>query len=413
MNSHPGRMAGAEPLTARKTVPVWLLALVTFSGTLAMHIFVPALPAAATDLGASIGEMQMTVSLYIFGLAVGQLIYGPLSDRYGRRPVLMSGLVLYTLAGFAALFSPGVHALIVARLFQALGGCAGLVIARAIVRDTSTADDTAKRLAVMNLMVTVGPGLAPIAGGALAATLGWRSIFVALCALGVLNMLMTCKMVPETGRRNAEASMKSLSRDYLGLLRSPAFVGYAIGGGCATTSMYAFTAAAPFIVINELHRPATEVGICLALLIFGYWIGSIIATRLIGRIAMKPLMLVSNLVSIAAAIAFFGLTATGELGLLPMMAAIMVYTIGAGVASPNALTLAVSVNPKITGSASGLYGATQMAVGAVCTALAGIGGDPGFAAASVILGASLLAQSCLWIGVKATRIRAEAPAAAA
>ncbi len=413
MNSHPGRMAGAEPLTARKTVPVWLLALVTFSGTLAMHIFVPALPAAATDLGASIGEMQMTVSLYIFGLAVGQLIYGPLSDRYGRRPVLMSGLVLYTLAGFAALFAPGVHALIVARLFQALGGCAGLVIARAIVRDTSTADDTAKRLAVMNLMVTVGPGLAPIAGGALAATLGWRSIFVALCALGVLNMLMTWKMVPETGRRNAEASMKSLSRDYLALLRSPAFVGYAIGGGCATTSMYAFTAAAPFIVINELHRPATEVGICLALLIFGYWIGSMIATRLIGRIAMRPLMLVSNLVSIVAAIAFFGLAATGELGLLPMMAAIMVYTIGAGVASPNALTLAVSVNPKVTGSASGLYGATQMAVGAVCTALAGIGGDPGFAAASVILGASLLAQSCFWIGVKASRVRAEAPAAAA
>jgi DHA1 family bicyclomycin/chloramphenicol resistance-like MFS transporter len=138
-----------------------------------------------------------------------------------------------------------------------------------------------------------------------------------------------------------------------------------------------------------------------------------IATRLIGRIAMKPLMLVSNLVSIAAAIAFFGLAATGELGLLPMMAAIMVYTIGAGVASPNALTLAVSVNPKVTGSASGLYGATQMAVGAVCTALAGIGGDPGFAAASVILGASLLAQSCFWIGVKASRVRAEAPAAAA
>ncbi|WP_246777485.1 MFS transporter [Rhizobium sp. BG4] len=231
MNSHPGRLADAAPLISPKSVPVWLLALVTFSGTLAMHIFVPALPSAATDLGASIGEMQMTVSLYIFGLAVGQLVYGPLSDRYGRRPVLMNGLVLYTLAGLAALVSPSVHALIAARLFQALGGCAGLVIARAIVRDTSTADDTAKRLAVMNLMVTVGPGLAPIAGGALAATLGWRSIFVALCALGILNMLMTWKLVPETGRRNAETSVKSLSRDYLGLLRSPAFVGYAIGGG--------------------------------------------------------------------------------------------------------------------------------------------------------------------------------------
>jgi len=413
VNSHPGRLASAAPLISPKNVPVWLLALVTFSGTLAMHIFVPALPSAAADLGASIGEMQMTVSLYIFGLAVGQLVYGPLSDRYGRRPVLMSGLVLYTLAGLAALVSPSVHALIAARLFQALGGCAGLVIARAIVRDTSTADDTAKRLAVMNLMVTVGPGLAPIAGGALAATLGWRSIFVALCALGIINMLMTWKLVPETGRRNAETSIKSLSRDYLGLLRSPAFVGYAIGGGCATTSMYAFTASAPFIVMNELHRPATEVGICLALLIFGYWIGSMIATRLIGRFAMKRLMVISNLVSIAAALAFLALAASGELQLLPMMTAIMVYTIGAGVASPNALTLAVSVNPKVTGSASGLYGATQMAVGAVCTALAGIGGDPGLAAASVLVGASILAQSCFWIGVKASDATAAGRGAAA
>lgn len=405
MNTHPGPMSEARPLGAKRHIPVWLLGLITFSGTLAMHIFVPALPAAAKDLGASIGEMQLTVSLYIFGLAVGQLVYGPLSDRYGRRPVLMSGLVLYTLAGVAALVSPGVHALIAARLFQAFGGCAGLVIARAIVRDTSSPDETAKRLAIMNLMVTVGPGLAPIVGGALASTLGWRSIFVALCALGIVNLLLTWRKVPETGIRNCEASMKSLSRDYLGLLASRSFVGYAVGGGCATTSMYAFTASAPFIVINELGRPATEVGICLALLIFGYWIGSMIATRLIGRFAMKRLMVISNLVSIAAALVFFGLAVSHHLTLLPMMAAIMVYTIGAGVASPNALTLAVSVNPKVTGSASGLYGSTQMAVGAICSALSGIGGDPGLAAATVILGASVLAQLCFWLAVASGNVR--------
>jgi DHA1 family bicyclomycin/chloramphenicol resistance-like MFS transporter len=273
------------------------------------------------------------------------------------------------------------------------------------VRDTSSPDETAKRLAIMNLMVTVGPGLAPIAGGALAATLGWRSIFVALCVLGIVNLLLTWRKVPETGTRNAEASVTSLSRDYLGLLASRSFVGYAIGGGCATTSMYAFTASAPFIVINELGRPATEVGLCLALLIFGYWIGSMIATRLIGRFAMKRLMVISSLVSIGAALVFFGLAATDHLTLLPMMSSIMVYTIGAGVASPNALTLAVSVNPKVTGSASGLYGSTQMAVGAVCSALSGIGGDPGLAAATVILGASVLAQICFWIAVTSGKVR--------
>ena len=141
--------------------PLWLLTLITFSGTLAMHIFVPALPEAARDLGASIGGMQMTVSVYIFGLAVGQLAYGPLSDRFGRRPVLMAGLVLYALAGLAAAFAPDVHSLIVARLLQALGGCAGLVIGRAIVRDTALPQEAARRLAMMNLMVAIGPGAAP------------------------------------------------------------------------------------------------------------------------------------------------------------------------------------------------------------------------------------------------------------
>jgi DHA1 family bicyclomycin/chloramphenicol resistance-like MFS transporter len=382
--------------SATSPIPIWLLALITFSGTLAMHIFVPALSLAANDLHATVAELQLTVSCYIFGLALGQLLYGPLADRYGRRPVLMAGLVLYVLAGLAAWLSPNVHALLVARLFQALGGCAGLVIARTIVRDTSSSADTARRLATMNLMVTVGPGLAPVIGGVLAATFGWRSILAALCLLGGIILLLTWKMVPETGTPNLEASAKSLRRDYLSLLRSNTFICYAIGGGCATTSMYAFTASAPFIIVNELHQPTTAVGLCLGLLILGYWIGSVLATQLIGRFELKKLMITANLLSIAAAIAFFGLAVSGQLSVPTMMLAIIVYTIGAGIASPNALTLAVSVNPKVTGSASGLYGSTQMAVGAVCSGLAGFGSDPGLAAASVLIGASLLAQGCFW-----------------
>ncbi|MFS2055590.1 MFS transporter, partial [Variovorax sp. CT11-76] len=140
----------AIPVSRAAHAPLWLLALVTFSGTLAMHIFVPALPIAARSLGAGIGEMQMTVSLYIFGLAVGQLVYGPLADRFGRRPVLLAGLSLYTAAGLAAALAPEVHALITARLFQAMGGCAGLVLGRSIVRDTAEPQEATRRLALMN-----------------------------------------------------------------------------------------------------------------------------------------------------------------------------------------------------------------------------------------------------------------------
>jgi len=153
-------------------VPLWMLALITLSGTLALHIFVPALPDAGAELGASAGSMQLTLSFYIGGLALGQLIYGPVSDHFGRRPVLIGGMVVYALAGFAALLAPTVRMLIAARLLQALGGCAGLVLGRAIVRDSASGGDAARKLSLMNMMVIVGPGLAPLIGSGLALIAG-------------------------------------------------------------------------------------------------------------------------------------------------------------------------------------------------------------------------------------------------
>jgi DHA1 family bicyclomycin/chloramphenicol resistance-like MFS transporter len=400
------RDLGAER-AVRPHVPLWLLGLLTFSGTLAMHIFVPALPIAGAELGAGAAAMQITVSVYIFGLAVGQLIYGPLADRFGRRPVLMAGLVIYTLAGAAAGLAPGIDPLIAARLLQALGGCAGLVLARAIVRDTSAPTETARRLALMNLMVTVGPGVAPIVGGFVAETFGWRVIFVLLCLLGVGNFLFAWRLLPET-RQPMPGAGGSLARNYWHLLRSPAFLGYAIGGGCATTSMYAFIGAAPFIFVGEFHRPAYEVGLYLALLIGGVWIGSVIASRLIGRLPIGRLMVQANLVSVIAAAICLGALLLGLANVPLIVATMFVFTVGVGVAAPAALTQAVSVNPRVIGSASGLYGFAQMAIGALCTALAGIGGNPALAATLILTIAGVIAQAAFWMAQR--RHSATAPA---
>jgi MFS transporter, DHA1 family, multidrug resistance protein len=383
-------------------VPLWLLALFTFSGTLGMHIFVPALPNAALDLGAGTAAMQMTVSLYIFGLALGQLVYGPLSDRFGRRPMLMAGLALYTAAGFAAALAPSANALIAARLLQAFGGCAGLVLGRAIVRDTAVPREAARRLALMNLMVTVGPGVAPLVGGALAAATGWRSIFYLLAALGVANFLFAWRMLPETGPSGANVKASRLARDYWGLLRSPAFLGYAIGGGCATTSVYAFIAAAPFIFVGQLHRPAGEVGAYLAILISGVWLGSMLTSRLIVRIALGRLLAGANALGILAACLLLGGVLTGQLSVALVVGAMFVFTIGVGIASPAALTQAIGVNPRVIGSASGLYGFTQMAVGALCTAMAGLGRDAALSAALVLVAASLIGQGAFWVARRKT-----------
>ena len=377
---------------ARRMPPVWLLVMITMTSTLAMHMFVPALPYASHELAASIASMQMTISVYIVGLAVGQLFYGPLSDAYGRRPMLMIGLALYTVAGVVAMCVGGVHQLIAARLLQALGGCAGLALGRAIVRDTARSDQAVRQLALMNLMMMIGPGFAPLVGGAVAALFGWRAIFVVLAGMGALTLALAWRLLPETGKPTGVMSPKVMASDYRRLLQSPIFVGFTLGGGCSTTSVYGFIAAAPFILTMQLHRPLHEVGFYLAFLIVGMSLGNVLTGRLAGRIPMSRLLLGSNILSLASAALFLLSVLLGHLTLVGTMGLLFLYTVGAGMSSPAALSQAVSVHPQLVGSASGLYGFTQMAIGALCTSLAALGRDPALAVALVLMVAATVGQ---------------------
>lgn len=407
-------MSGPAPATLPATptpaavrhAPLWLLAMATFAGTLGMHIFVPALPAAAADLHTGVGAMQLTISLYILGLACGQLVYGPLADWLGRRPVLMAGLLLYIVAGIAAAFAPQVQALVAARLLQALGGCAGLVLGRTIVRDTAPTSEAAQRLALMNLMVTLGPSVAPLAGGGLAETVGWRSIFLLLAGLGSITLVAAWRLLPET--RGALAAVRAptlpeLRHHYRHLLGSRAFIGFSVGGGCATTSMYAFVAAAPFVFVHELHRPLHEAGIYIALLVSGVWLGSVLTSRLISRVGLGRLLVRANALSCIAAAVLLTAVLLHRLSVPIVVGAMFVYTVGVGMAAPAALTQAISVNPQVIGSASGLYGFVQMAVGAVCTAAAGLGSRPALSAALVLAAAGAVAQAAFAVALRDLR----------
>lgn len=400
MSATPSQAASIRP------APLWLLAMITFSGTLAMHVFVPALPPAARDLGASAGSLQMTISVYILGLAFGQLVYGPVSDRYGRRPVLMVGLTIYTLASIAAAFTPSADALIATRLLQALGGCAGLVLGRAIVRDGSGMTDSTRRLATMNLVVIVGPGVAPLIGTALSETLGWRAIFVALAAMGVANLLLTWRVLPETARPGAGRDFRTVLRGYRRLVSMPVFLGYAIGGSLATTPMYAFISSAPFIFGGELGRPAHEVGTYLALITTGVWLGNLCSSRLIGRVRIARLMTGGSAVGLVGALILLMGALSGHLSVMLVLAGAMLFTLGAGIASAPALAEALSVDPHLAGSASGFYGFIQMTVGALGTFLAGFGTQPSLASAMVLTGAALCAQLCFALALRARRLAA-------
>lgn len=388
---------------SRKSIiraPIWLLVLITLSGTLAMHMFVPALPDAGADLGASSSAMQMTISLYILGLAFGQLVYGPLSDGFGRRPLLLAGLSIYVLAGIAAALAQSETTLIVSRLFQALGGCAGLALGRAIVRDTAAGDSAVKDQALLNLIMMAGPGLAPLLGSLLTLHLGWRTVFVALVLLGLVTLVSTWRLLPETGAPTGKISAAALAFDYKSLLRMPSFLGYAFGGGCATTSIYSFIAAAPFIITQDLQRPAQEVGIYLALLIVGLSVGNAATRQLIGRYSLERLLIGGNAVSVGAAVVLLGLTLSGHLHIVSVTGLMFLFAMGAGVASPTALTKGLNVDRHLVGSAAGLYGFTQMAIGAICTSLVGLGDNPTLTAFTVLACAAILGQAGLWFGLK-------------
>lgn len=395
-------MKPPDRVESQLRVRLWLLTLIVFSGTLAMHIFVPALPRAAVDLGVSTAKIQQTISFYILGLAGAQLIYGPISDRFGRRRTLIAGLVLYTVAGIVAAIATEIQLLVVARLFQALGGGAGLVLGRAMVRDTSADNETVRRLALMNLVTTAGPALAPVVGAVIVEAFGWRPIFWMLCMLGATNIVLAWRLLPETNRSTA-SSETSLRQSYMQLLRTPVFIACCLGAGCATTSMYAFIAAAPFMFVEQMHRSPHEVGVFLGILISGITLGAVVVGRIYKRFSSVGIVIRATLLSLICAVAMLGAVLVGFLNVYFFVAMAFLLTLGIGIAAPASLAIAMSVNRQVIGSASGLYGFTQMTVGAICTTLVGIGNDPALASTLILTGAFLISQACFWY-IKGSRM---------
>jgi DHA1 family bicyclomycin/chloramphenicol resistance-like MFS transporter len=383
-------------VSGRASIPI--LALLTALAPVGLHMFIPSLPQMARDLAVSPGSIQSMVTFYVCGMAVGQLVYGPLSDRYGRRPMMMAGMTLYAAGMIAAAFAPNGGVLIALRVAQALGGCGGLVLARAMIRDSSTPAGAAGQLALMNLAMSIAPAIAPAIGGYMTVLFGWRAIFGLLGALGMAGLLLIVLRVPETHHnRTHVTSVAALFGSFRRLLGNRAFVAYAIGGACTTTSIYAFVSVSPFLFIDLLHRPPDEVGFYYILLVGGVSVGSIAANRLSGRLPMVQIARLGSAVSLVAAAAFLVPAATGTLGVWSMMAPMAVYAAATGIAAPNTISGAMSANPALIGAAAGLYGFIQMSFGALCTVLVAVWHDgTALPVASLLLASGIAGQVALF-----------------
>jgi DHA1 family bicyclomycin/chloramphenicol resistance-like MFS transporter len=373
--------------------------LIALGGTMGLHMLVPALPRAGVEFSASAGAMQLNVSAYVVGMSLGQLFYGPLSDAYGRRRVLLAGIAL-SLAGSAiALMARQLEILLLARILQALGSCAGLALARAIVRDTTRGDATLSGMATLNVAVALSPGLAPLVGGLLTDHWGWRSIFLALLLAGGLTLLLTWAMLRETGQPSGSFHFSRTLENYRALLGSARFAGLALATA-GPVSVYAIIAAAPFIFMERFQQSASSTGVYTGLMIAGTALGNALLAFCARRVAHVRLVQVGSGLCIASVALLLALESCGLLSVANLVPGVLVFSCGTGLIYPVALAKALEVSPRIVGSAAGLFGCLQMAIGAICSMLVTLGSNPAISAFCVMGFASALGLAAFSFAVR-------------
>lgn len=345
-------------------------------GPMAMNIFMPSMPGLARQFGVDYGLVQLTLTFYLIGLGAAQLVYGPLSDRYGRRPVLLWGLGLYCLGSVACVMAPSITLLMLGRALQAIGGCAGLVLGRAIIRDLHDRERSAAMIGYVTMAMTLAPMLAPALGGYLDTMAGWRASFVACSIAGLAVFAWVLYTLPETlAQRGEGEGVMTLLRGYAELLRSPVFCGYVLQLAFTSGVFFSFIAGAPFVVVTVMGLPPSEYGLWFIVVSTGYLIGNFLTGRFSVRFG------INRMLAAGAALAMIGITALaltswlGPLSLPGVFLPMMVVAMSNGLTLPNATAGAISINPRTAGAAAGLSGAVQMLTGAGMALLVGYGQD--------------------------------------
>ena len=374
--------------------PLALLAAVTAIGFAALHMVVPVLPLLATVFGRGATEAQLVLTLYFLGIATGQLIYGPVSDRFGRRPVLLWGLSLFLCGTVLCAMAWSLPVLIFGRVIQALGGCSGLVISRAIIRDVYDRDASARAIALVMMAMTLVPALCPAIGAYLTEWFGWRAIFLLLGSLGGTALVLSAALLRETHREAIPLDLAGLTVSHLTLARSGAFCLFALSSACSSASWFTFIASAPYLMSTAFHQPPSAYGAMILVPMAAYMVGNGAAARLGRQVRSANLFVAGLLVSVGAGVlmALWCATAVTPWAVFIPMA---LSSAGNGLSQPAALASGLSVFPRIAGTASGVMGFSQMAVAALGTlALAPFPRDSVMAVVGVVFAAQLLALVC-------------------
>lgn len=350
-----------------------IIASLVAIGPLSTDMYLPAFPMLMESFDADINQVQHTLSIFLIGFALAQLIYGPLSDRFGRKPVLMGGLLLFALSSLAIVFAHSITTLSALRLLQAIGGSAGPVLGRAMVRDIYGPTESARLLSYISTAMAVAPAAAPIIGGYLAVWFGWHSIFLFLAVYGAMGLLLLWIRIPETAPPGSHHIMTvgNLLKNYGILLKHPTWRWYTLTCSFVFAGLFSFLSGSSFIIIEFLGYKEEQFGLFFALVVIGFMLGTQIAGRLVRRIGINRLLGYGSLIAATGGVSMLILALSEVHHVAAVVVPHMVYMVGVGIVMPQSMAGALAPFPHMAGAASALLGFIQMSFAAGVGVLVG------------------------------------------
>lgn len=392
-------------MTAADRTPPTALFLVTLVvmtalAPFSMQIFLPAVPAIQADFAADSGTAQLTVSLAMAATAVATLAYGPLSDRYGRRPVMIVGLGIFLSGSVLCYVAPSVDTLIVGRIVQAAGATSGMVLARAIVRDVYAAHRVASMIAYLTVAMVVAPMVAPALGGLITDYLSWRDIFLVLSVAGLLVLGAVLRRLAETSTEPpTHPGLAGLFEGIGLLLASRRFLGFALQTSSVMAMFFTFASGMPYVMVEVLERPAAEYGFYFMLVAAGFMAGNFVTGRISHRVGVARMVLYGIVLSSGAVVVMAALVLSGVAHPLAFFAPAAVISVGHGFTMPNAQAGALEVRPRSAGTASGLLGFLQLGAAAIFAQVVGLLHD---GSATPMIGLMAIAGATAFVGIVMT-----------
>lgn len=347
---------------------VLILGLLTAFGPLSIDMYLPALPQIATDFGVTLSSVQLSLASFLIGIAVGQIFYGPVTDKWGRKKPLYLGLSLYVVASIFCALSSDVDGLIIFRFIQALGSCAGMVISRAMVRDLYTPHESAKIFSLLMLIMGVAPILAPVLGSFVVTSIGWRFIFWILAVIGVFAFTAVFFILKETHTPDPDFRIKRTIHNYYEILKDPEFSGYSFSLSFIYAGMFAYITGSAFVFIEYFGLTPTAYSIIFGVNAFGLIFFSQVNGRLLKR--YRPQFLVRRTLPLSAmAGVFLFLEGLFNGPVWVMCLALFSYILTLGLIAPNAAACALAYQKKTAGSASALMGTIQFSISAIASTM--------------------------------------------